>query len=643
MALNLNKNRENSANTNIDESNIKKSMHRQISGESLLLLDENHSFTDGQMSLETQKQVEGTSDFLEKDHKFVETFKDRKVMACPDMVQPPALSSQTDGNKIFPESKDLNTQVKQSTVSYNSVTVMNIGKKSHYVVSHTDVSETGTSLITDSIGSGNISERYDDKKEISDNHSIEAETRIIVQDIGCQKKENAVESQKNKKVNEEPLDYQKCDELNSVTLPKLFLISENETQTVDSNEEILGCKNYEELKSGMLSTLVFETQRKKEIIGSNESMKLDEETLKNPEGGKLNSESSPKFASKIKSLHTSVNIGVHEKNVERSMLSCDEEVVSETKNSDSVLAILEKSLLAMSPENKSSVWFSAITDLSKAARSAFKKNQKEVVTVLVKNMIVDKFISFVDINNITFVGKPISQEMDSLKYWPSFKRFLTLFWILCDSSLNFCQYILTSKLFEYMMLELKMLSTNTQNLSDKTLYLLKAILGILHNVARHIPSSKWVFRNEGLVAVLRLFLNCDIAMVRVKALIILSYITSETENDLINSDDENFQFIIQVLTDAVNSDNHISLKYGMSAAEVLKGLCNLSVNDENKIRIVKNGCLPLYEQFLDIGTKEEKKLAITSLWSLAFHHYNKQKMRDNKGIMESKLYMHSLR
>ena len=52
--------------------------------------------------------------------------------------------------------------------------------------------------------------------------------------------------------------------------------------------------------------------------------------------------------------------------------------------------------------------------------------------------------------------------------------------------------------------------------------------------------------------------------------------------------------------------------------------------------MVKNGVLPLYEKFLEHGTKEEKKLTVTALWSLAFHHYNKQKMRDMNGIMESR-------
>lgn len=301
---------------------------------------------------------------------------------------------------------------------------------------------------------------------------------------------------------------------------------------------------------------------------------------------------------------------------------------------NSLLSKLEKSLHVMSLENKD--WSNAIVELSKCVRTGVKTHRKEITAVLVENRLADRFLTYMEVLKVDLVAKLSPEDIGLCECWPSYKRFLTIFWILCDASVNFCQYVLASRLFEYLMMELRVLSTLCHKLNDKSLYLLKAILGIFHNICRHVPSSKWAFRNEGLVALLRIFLDCDVAMVRVKTLIILSFITSETENEIINTDDENFQFIVQVLKDALISENHMSLKYGMSAAEVLKGLCNLAVNDENKIRIVKNGTLALYEQCLQVGSKEEKRLTVTSLWNLAFHHYNKQKMRDMRGLMESK-------
>ena len=417
------------------------------------------------------------------------------------------------------------------------------------------------------------------------------------------------------------------DNVISETLPVVAPTSENDIH-VGENEQVNNI--FSELSSedsNSIKVFASETEKRKQNVYLDKIIESKEEMIDSQICDKKNKRLLPKLASRIATLHRDATIDPE------STTKTDVKVATHVMKSTQVLTIIEASLLELSRENQN--WTQAIVNLSKSARSACKTNQKEVIAVLVKNRIADKFIMFVDINCINFANQPTTVENESSKHWPSFKRFINLFWILCDSSLNFCQYILNSKMFEYLMVELKVISTDPHSLSDKRLYLLKAILGIFHNISRHIPSSKWVFRNEGLVAVLRLFLSCDIVMVRVKTLMILSYITSETENEIINSDDENFAFIIQVLTDALESDSHVSAKYGMCVAEVLKGLCNLAVNDENKIRIVKNGALSLYEQLLVTGSKEEKKLTTTCLWNLAFHHYNKQRMRDMKGIMES--------
>ena len=250
------------------------------------------------------------------------------------------------------------------------------------------------------------------------------------------------------------------------------------------------------------------------------------------------------------------------KSISNSDCSKDKKIV------DPMLQNLEILLNALNSDNID--WAKSTLELSKCVRACIKIQEKGTTALLVKNQIAEKFLSFLDIIKVELVAKLSNEDIESLTSWTVYKRFLTLFWIICDSSVNFCQYFLTSRVFEYLTMELRVLSTLISSLCDKSLYLLKAILGIYHNICRHIPSSKWVFRNEGLVSVLRIFLGCDIPMVRVKTLIILSYVTSETENEIINADDENFQFIIEVLTDALNSEGHKSLKYGMNAAEILK-------------------------------------------------------------------------
>ena len=256
-------------------------------------------------------------------------------------------------------------------------------------------------------------------------------------------------------------------------------------------------------------------------------------------------------------------------------------------------------------------------------------------------LINDDFLNKMDIylqccSVITF--KELRTDDEQLrKIWPVIKKFLTITWVVCDRNVNFCQYMLKSKIFLFLLSELSSLSSMNYEATDMYLFVVKAVLGILHNISRHVPNSKWNIRNEGMVTVLRKFLPSHIPMIRLKTLIILSYILNEAENEIISSDDDNFVFIFQVLSDSLKSDDHRSKKYGMNAFEVLKGINNLAINDENKIRIVRNGALPVFETILATdGFADEKKVTIMTLWSLSFHHFNRRKMRQMPGIMGSK-------
>ncbi|XP_053372645.1 uncharacterized protein LOC123560565 [Mercenaria mercenaria] len=260
------------------------------------------------------------------------------------------------------------------------------------------------------------------------------------------------------------------------------------------------------------------------------------------------------------------------------------------------------------------------------------------IAALIKHRFTQKFEQYLTFSGINTISELNSLEHNEGKrHWPTVKRFLMLIWIACDESVNFCQHTLTSHLFQILQTDLKKLCFSKYADSEIETFTVKAILGILHNICRHVPNGKWKLRNDGLVSVVRLFLDSEVPMIRLKSLIILSYILSEAENEMINSDDDNFMFIFKVLGDALQSASHKSSKYGMSVVEIMKGLDNLAINDENKIRIVRNGGLALFQGILEEGSHDEVKVTITTLWSLAFHHYNKVKMREMPKIM-SKLY-----
>ena len=168
------------------------------------------------------------------------------------------------------------------------------------------------------------------------------------------------------------------------------------------------------------------------------------------------------------------------------------------------------------------------------------------------------------------------------------------------------------------------------NLSDENdLYLVKAYMGMLHNIVRLCRDSRKVFRSANAVSILEGYLHSSQDLVKTKAYLILSYIFNETENDIINSTDENIQFIIEILREALENENHFSTKYAFWASEIVCGLNHLAVNDSNKVRILRQGALPLYVDLMQGDNFEEQNLAVAGLWILAFHNENKYLIRDS--------------
>lgn len=173
------------------------------------------------------------------------------------------------------------------------------------------------------------------------------------------------------------------------------------------------------------------------------------------------------------------------------------------------------------------------------------------------------------------------------------------------------------------------------DLSDEhRVYLVKAYLGILHNIVRLCPDSRKIFRTANAVSILRLYLDRPQGLVRTKAYLILPYIITEDENDLINATDENIAYIVGILRDALESENHFSQVYAFWALEIACGLNHLAVNDSNKLRLGRLGALPLYVTLLRSSNVEEQSLAAAGLWILSFRHENKLLMKREPGCVE---------
>ena len=111
---------------------------------------------------------------------------------------------------------------------------------------------------------------------------------------------------------------------------------------------------------------------------------------------------------------------------------------------------------------------------------------------------------------------------------------LSIIWNCTDKSVSLCDCLARAAVANHILTELadtQLLDADLTDDPDRH-YLVKAYLGILHNMVRMCVDSRQVFRSAGAVAVLQQYLQRAQGLVRTKAYLILSYIVNEQENDL---------------------------------------------------------------------------------------------------------------
>ena len=104
-------------------------------------------------------------------------------------------------------------------------------------------------------------------------------------------------------------------------------------------------------------------------------------------------------------------------------------------------------------------------------------------------------------------------------------------------------------------------------------YIVKAYLGILHNITRHCSQSRTISISAGAIKHIAPFLKCPNDIVKAKAYLLLSYLipsncpsqqSSEASNvcsDMLIMADDLACFIISILRDALQCNNHFSKRF----------------------------------------------------------------------------------
>ena len=210
--------------------------------------------------------------------------------------------------------------------------------------------------------------------------------------------------------------------------------------------------------------------------------------------------------------------------------------------------------------------------------------------VVLNKRIIDKIIKFGIAHVFVRVWKSANTVdfMDYSKQGSAFKNLqtaLSIVWNCTDKSPQLCESLIKTHVLHDFIQELESEKISGADLKiDNNLYLLKAYLGILHNIARLCSESRKIFRSAKAVKVLQWYLHSSNDLIKIKAYLILSYIISEEENDIINAQDDNIRFITHILKEALESENHFSKTYAFWASEIVCGLNHLAVNESNKIR-----------------------------------------------------------
>lgn len=179
---------------------------------------------------------------------------------------------------------------------------------------------------------------------------------------------------------------------------------------------------------------------------------------------------------------------------------------------------------------------------------------KHIVSRIIKLGIAHVFLrSWKSVSKVEYL-KP-----ENIFAFKNFQTILSVIWNCTDKSNELGETLARCGVIQLFFSELKTDKLKLSDLKDENvLYLVKAYLGILHNVVRLCSDTRRLFRSADAVTVLKEYVASGNELVKTKAFLVMSYIINEEENEVINSTDENIQFIVDILQDSLNSENHFS-------------------------------------------------------------------------------------
>ena len=165
---------------------------------------------------------------------------------------------------------------------------------------------------------------------------------------------------------------------------------------------------------------------------------------------------------------------------------------------------------------------------------------------------------------------------------------------------------------------------------SETFLILDACTGILHNISRRLRDRQWFANSD---ETLLYFAKVKVASIAASALLCLAYLVNEETNHLISAEKDLLRFIITMLDEACEAEDHKS--NGFSAKELVEGLGRLAINDNNKKILGNEGAIRVLTSRIKTSSDDEERAsAVEALWMLAFANSNKDIIREGDGTME---------
>ena len=166
------------------------------------------------------------------------------------------------------------------------------------------------------------------------------------------------------------------------------------------------------------------------------------------------------------------------------------------------------------------------------------------------------------------------------------------------------------------------------------------ITGIIYNCCRKIPENR-ILCKDG-ITTLEDLSESPIAETQSQVLLSLAYVIDKSDSHKISLNKSCTKFLLNKLKKALENPDRRG--EGYSVEELVQGLHQLAINDNNKRLIADHGGIPLLESVLigDDGTNEEKCFAAQGIWQLSFIDKNKLKIRRRKDLIKGNLFNKSL-